>query len=173
MCFSCTKQHFGICSNLLGRNSDHVAPTNIHFETPFDNRSLDYSSFTLKLILEQTQSPPACYEYVIHLLCLLVAPPCNSNTSTPMPLCLETCRAYDRLISTGLCDNFISGIAEHFEGSSFEFREILPYFNAFNCSKPSTCGSSLSPCTNLFSFETQGISVCLLIKLILKSCAFI
>ena len=121
----------------------------------------------LEFILERTQSPLACYEFAIHLVCLVAAPPCNANTSTPLLLCPETCRAYDQLISSYVCSSFVNGIIEHVSGGSVESSAIIPHFEDFNCSDPVTyfqnksaeaeVDNSPSSCTNLFSPESQGI----------------
>ena len=162
---SCTLQPFSICSNLLGRASDHAAPPNHPFDDVFDLRVTGQNDLLLRLIAEQTQSSMICYEMFIHLLCLIAAPPCNPNTSVLLPLCPETCQAHDKLISSGLCEGFIFDIIEYLEGSSVEsVRAILPFIISFNCSDPSTyfqnkvgnVGNSLSPCTNIFSSETLG-----------------
>lgn len=165
--FSCTLQPFSICSNLLGRASDHVAPPNHPFDDVFDLRVNGQNDLLLRLITEQTQSSMICYEMAIHLVCLIAAPPCNPNTSVLLPLCPETCQAYNKLISSGLCEGFIIDFIEYLEGSSVEStREISPYVMSFNCSDPSTYfqnntaiifGNSLSPCTSIFSPETQSM----------------
>ena len=166
--FSCTLQPFSICSNLLGRASDHAAPPNHPFDDDvFDLRVNGQNDLLLRLIAERTQSSMICYEMAINLVCLVEAPPCNPNTSVLLPLCPETCQAYDQLISSGLCAGFMSDSIEYLEGNSREStRAILPYLISFNCSDPSTYfqnntanvfGNSLSPCTSLFSPETQGI----------------
>ena len=107
-----------------------------------------------------------CYEMAIHIMCLLEAPPCNPNTSALLPLCPETCQAYDQLILSGLCAGFLFDVIEYLEGNSrvsTSLRAILPYVFSFNCSDPSTyfqnntANNSLSPCTSFFSPETQGI----------------
>ena len=101
-----------------------------------------------------------CYKFAVHLLCLVAAPPCNPNTSALLPLCPETCQAYDKLISSGLCDRFLSDL---FERSSEEStRVMLSYIlRSFNCSYPDNTadifGNSLSLCTSLFSSETEGM----------------
>ena len=163
---SCTRKSFSVCNSLLGRASDHVTPQNHPFMIIFDNRTLEYNHFVLQLIQERTESPIACYEYVMYLLCLIAAPPCNPDTSTALLLCSETCSAYDKLISSGLCDSFIAGLLEHLSGFTEVSKAILPYFNAFNCSDPSTyfqkyytdadCENFTSSCTNIFNPQTQG-----------------
>ena len=127
-----------------------------------------YSNFTLTYILEKTQSPKACSEFVLHLLCQVVAPPCNPQTSTPLLLCPETCLAHKKLISSGLCDDFLANVNDELEINTLpEFVALAEYFAEFNCSDPATyfqnsttmaeCNSSFPTCTNLFSPNTQGI----------------
>ena len=156
-----------MCSNLMGRNSDHVAVTNHPLKNVLDIRVQGQNDLLLQLIQLQTQSPEACYDFAVHIVCLVAAPPCNPNTSAPLLLCPETCLALDRLISRGLCEEFSSGLIQHLELSDMEStRAVAPFFLAFNCSDPSTyiqnstldmCSNPLSPCTNLLSPDIQGI----------------
>ena len=165
---SCTLEPLSICSNLLGRSSDHAAPPNHPFDDDvFDLRVNGQNDLLLRLIAERTQSSMICYEMFIHLLCLIAAPPCNPNTSVLLPLCPDTCQAYDQLILSGYCEGFVSDLIEYFEGSSVEAtRALSPLVISFNCSDPSTYfqdntavifGNSLSPCTSIFSPETQSM----------------
>ena len=159
--YSCTRQPSNLCSTLLGRASGHVAPPSF----PVDLRVWGLNDLVLQLILEQTNSPRTCYEFAIHLLCLIAAPPCNPNTSSLILLCPETCLALKMLISSGVCNSFLSGTIQHFEQMD-ETSENIPYFVTFNCSDPATyflnstagiCDDSTSSCTNLFSPASQGM----------------
>ena len=158
---SCTRQTSTLCSTVLGRTSDHVAPPSF----PVDIRVWGRNDLLLKLILEQTNSAPTCYEFAIHLMCLMAAPPCNPNTSSLILLCPETCIALNVLISSGVCNSFLSGAIQHFEEMD-ETSENIQYFVTFNCSDPVTyflnstagiCDDSTSSCTNLFSPASQGM----------------
>ena len=156
-----------VCNTLNGRGSDHSTPQNLPPNIRLDNRSLVISNYTLQVILRVTQSPRACLQFVLHLLCLIASPPCNPSSSIPLLLCPETCHAYDKLISSGLCDSFVASVTRYLDESMLpEFKALTVYFNAFNCSDPSTyfqnytaneCNISQSSCTNLFNEQTQGM----------------
>ena len=152
-----------LCSSLGGRTSDYITPPNLPPEIQLNIASVGYSDLTLRLLLEQTESPEACYEFAIHQLCLVVAPPCNPNTFAPLLLCPETCLAYDRLISSRLCDSYGDEIIQTLEKSSLDsLRALANRFRVFNCSDPATYFQNRtaefenSSCTNLFSPNTQG-----------------
>ncbi|CAI8029750.1 Hepatocyte growth factor receptor [Geodia barretti] len=151
-----------LCSSLGGRTSDYITPPNLPPEIQLNIASVGYSDLTLRLLLEQTESPEACYEFAIHQLCLVVAPPCNPNTFAPLLLCPETCLAYDRLISSRLCDSYVDEIIQTLEKSSLDsLRALANRFRVFNCSDPATYFQNRtaefenSSCTNLFSPNTQ------------------
>ena len=153
-----------LCTSLGGRTSNYITPPNLPPDIQLSIASVAYSDPTLRLLLEQTESPEACYEFAIHQLCLVVAPPCNPNTSAPLLLCPETCLAYDRLIWSGLCDSYVDEIIQTLEKSLLNsFMALANRFRVFNCSDPSTYFQNRtaevyenSSCTNLFSPNTQG-----------------
>ena len=91
----------------------------------------------------------------------MVEPPCDPDTKAPMLLCPETCRAFDKLISSSVCDSYFAEIIRTLENST----TLANHFRLFNCSDPATyfqnsraevCDSSSVSCTNLFSPATQS-----------------
>ena len=95
----------------------------------------------LDLLATQTNSLRACVEMFQFIICLLAFPPCDMSTHSPMLLCEETCFAYDKLISHGVCTEMISAVEESAmitKESEPEFLELLYLFEAFNCSNPAT-----------------------------------
>lgn len=162
--YSCTPLSEGYCSSLQGRASDYAAPHNLPSDVQLDDQLLQYADLFLRYTLQNTQSPPACYEFMMHLLCLIWEPPCDPITSLPLLLCPETCRAFDVLISSGVCDDFVRKVLTE---PDKRFSAVIAHYENFNCSVPATYfqnetddddiyNSSVSSCTNLFSPETQG-----------------
>ena len=115
------------------------------------------------ILAQESQSPPACLELILHIICLIARPPCNETTDLLLPLCPQTCNAYEKLLFTGLCDDFLASIINLLEPNSWYSRYLI----VINCSDPAPliqnapsegCESS-SSCTNLFNPETEGIIV--------------
>ena len=157
-------QQANVCSSLGGRESNYITSPNLPLDVQDVVFNIEFSDLTLQLLLEQTESPPACYEWAIHQLCLIIEPPCDPNTSAPLFLCPETCRAYDKLISSGVCRSYANNIIRVLEKSSVDsYRALANRFRVFNCSDPATYFQNstadvceTSSCTYLFSTGTQG-----------------
>ena len=158
-----------MCSDLLGRESGYIGPQHLPQDSQLSEDSLRIGHVALNFIVQQTQAPEVCYEYSIHLLCLVGEPPCNNSTQTSLLLCPATCHAYDKLIKSGFCDGFIAVVRDTLQSSANvdypEFIRFAEYFNNFNCSNTTTyfqserdeeCRNLTSSCTNLFSPENQG-----------------
>ena len=158
------------CRNLLGRGSGYASPLQLPPEAMITDSTLKTGFYVLNYLTQQTQSHPACLELILHMLCLVAKPPCNETTNLPMLLCPQTCLTYEKLISTGGCDNMVAAVIDTLLiGISSEYIWLKDYLIAFNCSDPASyfqnvsteeCGNS-SSCTNLFSPETEGIACCI------------
>ena len=152
------------CRGVLGRGSEYESPSQLPQEAAvIIDTDLDSGFFILKLLAQETKSPPACLELILHMLCLVARPPCNETTNLPMLLCPQTCLAYEKLISTGFCDDLVARIIRTLEMTPFIW--LIEYLATFNCPDPASyfqneptveCGNS-SSCTNLFSPEVEGI----------------
>ena len=152
------------CRRVLGRGSEYESPPQLPQEAAVIlDMNLGSGFFTVNVLAQETQSPSACVELVLHMLCLLAKPPCNESTNLPMLLCPQTCLAYEKLISTGFCNNLVARIIKALEMTPFIW--LREYLATFNCSDPASyfqneptadCGNS-SSCTNLFSPEVEGI----------------
>ena len=156
-----------MCSNLPGRKSNFVGPQNLPNESRLNNQSLQLGQFALDFVQLETATERICYEYHLHLLCLVGKPPCDNSTQTPLLLCPETCQAYNNLILSGLCDHFINRIRESLNrvDENFpEFSRFMEYLDDFNCFDPATyfqsegedCENTTTSCTNIFSPKNQG-----------------
>ena len=150
---------------MLGRGSEYVSPPQIPPEAAvITDTNLEYGFFILQNVLaKESQSPPACLELFLHMLCLVAKPPCNGTTNLPLLLCPQTCNVYEKLIFSGLCDDLVARIIRTLEAT--EYTWYNGYLTAFNCSDPApyfqnapleVCENS-SSCTNLFNPETEGI----------------
>ena len=167
---SCMPQKPTVCSTLGGRASDYISPSNLPYDVTLDQTHLAFGKISLEFILNFTQSPSACFEGALHQMCLVVEPPCDPDTYAPLLLCPETCHAYNKLFSSGVCDSFSAEITRQLESGRTlpEFMAIKNYSTLFNCSDPLTyfqngsvevCdNSSIISCTNLFSPATQSKS---------------
>ena len=151
-----------VCHSVLGRGSEYASPPLIPPEVAvITDTDLDHGFLVLMILAQETQSPPACPELFLHIFCLIARPPCNETTDLLLPLCPQTCNAFEKLFFTGICDNFLASIISLLESNSWYNR----YLTVNNCSDlaPSIynaplegCESS-SSCTNLFNPETEGI----------------
>ena len=155
--------------NVKGRASDYISQSNLPHNVKLDRTTLAFSESSLKFILNTTRSPSACYELAVHQMCLVAEPPCDPDTYAPMLLCPETCRAFDELISSGVCDSYSAEIVRLLDSTSTlsEYRPFENHLRLFNCSNPLTyfqnsrveiCDNSPDSCTNLFSPATQSKS---------------
>ena len=157
-------QQANVCSGLGGRESNYIKSPNLPSDVQDVVFNIELGDIILQLLLNQTESPSACYEFVIHQLCLIAEPPCNPNTSAPLLLCPETCDAYDKLISSGVCSYYANKIISVLEESPVDsLMALTDRFRVFNCSDPATYFQNStaeicknSSCTNLFSPDTQG-----------------
>jgi len=87
----------------LGRNSNYSLPQNLpHFF--IDPRSVQLTFAIVDTI--NLPPHPACAEALLHLTCGAAAPPCDSRTQRPLPICNDSYRAYNQLMSDGICDDF-------------------------------------------------------------------
>ena len=156
------------CRGVLGRGSEYESPPQLPPEAAvIINMNLGSGFFILNVLAQETQSPPACLELVLHMFCLVAKPPCNETTNLPMLLCPQTCHAYEKLISTGFCDNLVARIIKALEMTPHAL--LIEFVATFNCSDPASyfqneataeCGNA-SSCTNLFSPEVEGIQSCI------------
>ncbi len=60
----------------------------------------------LELTLE-----PACKTLMEHLFCLVSRPPCGNLTGGLLPICPDSCLAYNRLLIEGTCEEGIVGLS--------------------------------------------------------------
>ena len=95
---------------MLGRGSEYVSPQRIPSDAALTDMNLQLAYFGVNYLPQEIQTPPACVELTLHILCLVAVPPCNETTALPLLLCPETCHTYEKLISTGLCDDFMASI---------------------------------------------------------------
>ena len=158
------------CRGVLGRGSEYESPSQLPQEAAvYLDLNLGSGFYILNVFAQETQSPPACLDLILHMFCLLAKPPCNESTNLPMLLCPQTCLAYKKLISTGLCDDLVARIINQLEMTPLIY--LIDYLATFNCSDPASyfqneatekCGNA-SSCTNLFSPEVEGIQSCIII----------
>ncbi len=153
------------CFALAGRNTQSAYP-----QVLFGDTTQQQSARTVELALQLLTSTketdaPGCNSLLTHSICIVSRPPCNEETGLLLPVCPDSCRAYNRLIADDTCDDIItvtsdlneSPITPTLEGlnqvlaqldcSSVEtyyfYENVSTFVDRFNC-------------TEIFSIDEQG-----------------
>ncbi|XP_064397080.1 receptor tyrosine-protein kinase erbB-2-like isoform X2 [Halichondria panicea] len=123
------------CYPLTGRNTPdkypQVLPGNVYF-----SESSIASGF---LFLRVPPPDPNCETAFQHVICLAATPPCNNVTDLLLPVCSDSCSAFNRLVEEGKCDSILqsSKIFLMSTGASVD-KFSLELLTEFNCNNVST-----------------------------------
>ena len=168
--FRCTSlsHEFQTCSSLEGRMSMYQYEQFIP-ALESKGRSLTGNSLEITFTLINTFSPPPpdlCTDFLKHVLCYLAAPPCDPVSDLQLPICNDSCRAYNLLLSSNLCLTFNNSVEVFIQSTSvIEILDIYDIYSAFNCDNSSTYFfrdgegdefASNGECTSLFTPSLQG-----------------
>lgn len=120
-------------------------------------------------VLDSFSPPPpsVCKDLLQHLLCYYAAPPCDPVSDLQLPICNDSCRAYDLLLASDMCLTFNNSLQDFIESSTvFEVQVVYELYANFSCANTSTYnfregeGAELASrsgvCTSLFTPSLQG-----------------
>ncbi len=153
------------CYPLTGRNTPdkypQVLPGNVYF-----SESSIASGF---LFLRVPPPDPNCETAFQHVICLAATPPCNNVTDLLLPVCSDSCSAFNRLVEEGKCDSILqsSKIFLMSTGASVD-KFSLELLTEFNCNNVSTYYFSSDSlidaerCTDLLTPQQTGICIIVL-----------
>ncbi len=82
---------------------------------------------------------PNCETAIKHIICLAATPPCTNVTDLLLPVCSDSCSAFNRLVEEGKCNSILESIEEFLLSSALPEAQLL--FNLlaeFNCKNAST-----------------------------------
>ncbi len=91
------------------------------------------------VILRTPPSDPNCETAFMHVFCLAADPPCNNATDLLLPICEDSCSAFNRLVEQRSCDSVYQN-AEPFlltPSDSF-FQSFFRALIEFDCRNVST-----------------------------------
>ena len=157
---------YAACKAITNRRSthyyEHILP-DIHND--IEGHAVDIGL----AILQQFNPPPPqeCTDFIAHFLCLVAVPPCDPETGLPMPVCNESCVAYERLLGVDYCrdlDDYIHGVQQ---SSTFpDLRAVVDRYFEIDCYntstyifEPTVTTFSSQSCTHLFTPNNIGTSL--------------
>ena len=113
-------------------------------------------------------------------MCLVAVPPCDPETGLPMPVCNESCMAYEKLLGVDYCQDMDNNIRRIQQTSTFpDLRVIVDKYFKIDCYnsstyifEPTVTVFSAQSCTDLFTSNNLGISTVLFFASII-TCTFI
>ncbi len=80
-----------------------------------------------------------CVDLFRHVICLFARPPCNNDTNLLMPVCSESCLAFDRYIQEKRCDKeFLSLEKTLLDTNAEVLLAAIAATTQFNCRNVST-----------------------------------
>lgn len=152
-------------SEISVRNSQSTYPLTVISEDDFDSTF----NFLVIALQSQIQIPSECLDAAIHVLCLILAPPCDPVTDLRLPICARSCEAVTRLRLEGSCtevDQFLIGLAQNPQENVNAWRTYRDRFLAFDCRNISTYDffngtldySQDGQCTSIISTDAEGQS---------------
>ena len=149
--------------DIPSRNSNYRYPQLLP-----EDAELSGNSVRLGFLFVQSANPPAdpdCASAIYHIMCLAARPPCDNSTDLLLPICPDSCLAYNRIIEEGKC----ASLFEYGQTliSSSQGIDILPVLldlllsiDCFNLSSyyfyNETYVGQNNQCTDLFSVEDKG-----------------
>ncbi len=149
------------CRDLL--SITHAFPTLLDTQFPLDDNVLDI----LKILSMTGNSllPEQCLDILLHLLCIVITPPCGSDTGLPVLICEGNCKLYNQIREAGICDaieNFLAQVT--MLSDSQDLSTLSRAFTEFDCSNPATyffttiTDQDSTLCIKIFSPDTEGMS---------------
>ncbi len=82
---------------------------------------------------------PNCETAIQHLVCLVATPPCTNVTDLLLPVCSDSCSAFNRLVEERKCDSILRSTEEFLLSSGVpEAQLLLNLLVEFNCKNTST-----------------------------------
>ncbi len=107
---------------------------------------------------------PNCETAFMHVFCLAGIPPCSNRTNLLLPVCEDSCSAFNRLVEQGNCDSIIETAEQFlFAPTTLEvFRPVFKLLTDFDCRNSSTYYFSNEEtldsemCTGLLSRQQTG-----------------
>lgn len=114
--------------------------------------------------------PPLCYDFIQHLLCYIAAPPCDPVSDLLLPICNDSCRAYNLLVSNNECLEFNNNLLRFIQSATlfnFDVQVVYEFYENFDCANTSTYyfmdnnGAEFAQevCTSVFTPILKGKSI--------------
>ncbi len=102
--------------------------------------SISSTAITTGFSLLQVPPPdPNCETAFMHILCLAATPPCTNITDLLLPVCSDSCLAFNRLVEGGKCDSIIESAEQFLMLSGLLLAQIFSdLLTGFNCNNAST-----------------------------------
>ncbi len=123
------------CYPLTARNSLDSYPQVIPGDVSISSTAIT-TGFSL---LKVPPPDPNCETAFMHILCLAATPPCTNITDLLLPVCNDSCLAFNRLVEEGKCDSIIQSAEQFLMLSSLPEAQIfLDLLTGFNCNNAST-----------------------------------
>ncbi len=158
-CELSTESYRSTCRDLL--SISHASPQLLDTRFPFDNNAVEKLK-VLSMIGELPISAK-CLDVLVHILCIIITPPCGPDTGLPVLICEESCRLYEQIKEAGICDAVDERSEQLAMFSNIEdFLTLVTAFKQFDCSNPATyffinvTNPDPNLCTSLISPEFEG-----------------
>ena len=82
---------------------------------------------------------PNCETAFMHMFCLAALPPCNNATGLLLPICDDSCSAFNRLVEQRSCDSVIQSAEQFlFSPTNTIFQPVFRVVIEFDCRNVST-----------------------------------
>ena len=132
-CTPLDKDH--ACYPLTGRNSLDKYPQVLP-----DGVFITSVGITTAFALLRVPPPDTnCETAFKHIICLAGIPPCTNVTDLLLPVCNDSCLAFNRLVEEGKCDSLFQSAEEFLLSSGLvEARLLYDLLTGFNCKNVST-----------------------------------
>ncbi|XP_064397081.1 tyrosine-protein kinase Mer-like [Halichondria panicea] len=132
----CTPLHEDhVCYSLTARNTLNKYPQVLP-----GNVSLSSIAVTTGFSLLRVPPPDPNWETAFqHIICLAATPPCTNVTDLLLPVCSDSCLAFNRLVEEGKCDSIVQSAEQFLVLSGLPVAQsLLKLLMELNCNNAST-----------------------------------